>query len=187
MVMIIIIAAAVALLAVLIAILVLRKKRKPSPAKPYTKNTVYKADNKNQKLQNYPNQVVTYKKVDQQGKLYFLRNDRERFELQDLLRASAEVLGSGSFGSSYKALLLSGQAMVVKRFREMSDVGKEEFYEHMKRLGNLSHPNLLPLVAFYYKKEEKLLITDFAENGSLASLLHGNKNYLHFHLAKCRN
>ena len=123
--------------------------------------------------------METYKKVEQ-GKLYFLRNDREGFELQDLLRASAEVLGSGSFGSSYKAVLLSGQPMVVKRFREMSNVGKEEFYEHMRRLGNLSHHNLLPLVAFYYKKEEKLLVTDFAENGSLASLLHGKNKLFTF-------
>lgn len=102
-----------------------------------------------------------------------MRSDRERFELQDLLRASAEVLGGGSFGSSYKAVLLGSSAVVVKRFREMNNVRKEEFYVHMTRLGRFSHPNLLPLVAFYYKKDEKLLISDFAENGSLASHLHG--------------
>ncbi|KAM7513358.1 hypothetical protein LguiB_012233 [Lonicera macranthoides] len=168
-------AVAVALAVILIASLVLCKKRKSPPTKPpHTKNVVYKSD-KRQHFQNYPHQIETYKKVEQ-GKLYFLRNDREGFELQDLLRASAEVLGSGSFGSSYKAVLLSGQAMVVKRFREMSNVGKEKFYEHMRMLGNLSHPNLLPLVAFYYKKEEKLLVTDFTENGSLASLLHGKSS-----------
>lgn len=114
-----------------------------------------------------------YKNTEHAGKLHFVRNGTERFELQDLLRASAEVLGSGSFGSSYKAILLSGPAMVVKRYKQMSNMGKEDFYEHMRKLGTLSHPNLLPLVAFYYKKEEKLLITDFAENGSLASHLHG--------------
>ncbi len=107
------------------------------------------------------------------GKLYFVRNESERFDLQDLLRASAEVLGSGRFGSSYKAVLLSGPTMVVKRFRQMNNIGKEEFHDHMRSLGRLSHPNLLPLMAFYYTKEEKLLITDFVENGSLASHLHG--------------
>lgn len=110
---------------------------------------------------------------DHKGQLHLVRNDRERFDLQDLLRASAEVLGSGNFGSSYKALLLDGPAMVVKRFREMNNVGKQEFQEHMSRLGRLSHRNLLPLVAFYYRKDEKLLIFDFVENGSLASHLHG--------------
>ncbi|XVE90994.1 hypothetical protein DITRI_Ditri20bG0120200 [Diplodiscus trichospermus] len=106
-------------------------------------------------------------------KLYFVRNDRERFELQDLLRSSAEVLGSGSSGSSYKAVLSNGQAMVVKRIKKMNNVGKQEFREHMVRLGRLSHPNLLSLVAFYYRKEEKLLVSDFVPNGSLASHLHG--------------
>lgn len=115
------------------------------------------------------------KKSDQQqhGKLSFISEDRQRFELQDLLRASAEVLGSGSFGSSYKAVLMDGQAVVVKRFKQMSSVGREEFHEHMRRLGRLNHPNLLPLVAYYYRKEEKLLVFDFVYHGSLAGHLHG--------------
>lgn len=113
-----------------------------------------------------------YRKVEH-GKLFFVRNDTEGFDLQDLLRASAEVLGSGSFGSSYKAVLLSGPTMVVKRFKQMNNGGKDEFHDHMRKLGRLSHTNLLPLMAFYYTKEEKLLISDFVENGSLASHLHG--------------
>uniref|UniRef100_A0A6N2KC32 non-specific serine/threonine protein kinase n=1 Tax=Salix viminalis TaxID=40686 RepID=A0A6N2KC32_SALVM len=115
-------------------------------------------------------------KMGDRGQLHFVRHDRDRFDLQDLLRASAEVLGSGIFGSSYKAVLLDGPAMVVKRFRHMSSVGKEEFHEHMRRLGALSHPNLLPLVAYYYRKEDKLLVSDFIENGSLASHLHGKRS-----------
>nr|XP_043630369.1 pollen receptor-like kinase 4 [Erigeron canadensis] len=113
-----------------------------------------------------------YKRTDNGGKLHFVMNDREKFELEDLLRASADVLGSGSFGSSYKAMLAKGPAVVVKRFKEMTNVGKEDFHAHMRLLGSLSHPNLLPLVAFYYKRDEKLLISDFAINGSLASHLH---------------
>ncbi|XP_058113233.1 pollen receptor-like kinase 4 [Magnolia sinica] len=108
------------------------------------------------------------------GRLTFVKEGRERFELQDLLRASAEVLGCGNFGSSYKATLLSGPSVVVKRFREMNGVGREEFEEHMRRLGRLAHPNLLPLLSFYYRKEEKLLVTDFIDGGSLVQLLHGN-------------
>ncbi|KAL3565949.1 hypothetical protein D5086_031364, partial [Populus alba] len=115
-------------------------------------------------------------KMGDSGQLHFVRYDRDRFDLQDLLRASAEVLGSGTFGSSYKAVLLDGPAMVVKRFRHISNGGKEGFHEHMRKLGTLSHPNLLPLVAYYYRKEEKLLVSDFVENGSLASHLHGKRS-----------
>ncbi|KAL6191870.1 hypothetical protein ACLB2K_038259 [Fragaria x ananassa] len=109
-------------------------------------------------------------------KLSFVRDDRQRFDMQDLLKASAKVLGSGSFGSSYKAALLTGPVMVVKRYKQMNSVGREEFQEHMRRLGRLGHPNLLPLVAYYYKKEEKLLITDHVAKGSLAVHLHGHQN-----------
>ncbi|KAA8541517.1 hypothetical protein F0562_022669 [Nyssa sinensis] len=113
---------------------------------------------------------------EQAGKLSFVRDDRQKFDLQDLLRASAEVLGSGNFGSSYKALLMDGQAVVVKRFKQMNTVGREEFHEHMRRLGRLKHPNLLPLVAYYYRKEEKLLVFDHVKRGSLATHLHGKRS-----------
>ncbi|KAJ6697618.1 LEUCINE-RICH REPEAT RECEPTOR-LIKE PROTEIN KINASE PXC1 [Salix purpurea] len=55
--------------------------------------------------------------------------------VQDL-EASAEVLGSDTFGSSYKTL---------------------------------------PLVAYYHRNEEKLLVSDLIENGSLASSLHAKR------------
>ncbi|KAL0426705.1 UNVERIFIED_CONTAM: Pollen receptor-like kinase [Sesamum latifolium] len=112
----------------------------------------------------------------QNVKLTFLREGGEKFDLPDLLKASAEVLGSGIFGSTYKAGLPSGKMMVVKRFKHMNGISKEEFNEHMRRLGRLSHQNVLPVVAFYYRKEEKLLVADFADNLSLATQLHGKRS-----------
>ncbi|KAF7104188.1 hypothetical protein CFC21_105106 [Triticum aestivum] len=105
--------------------------------------------------------------------LVFLQEGRERFELEDLLRASAEVLGSGNFGASYKATLVEGKPMVVKRFKEMNGAGRADFNEHMRRLGRLVHPNLLPVVAYLYKKDEKLFVTEHMVNGGLAQILHG--------------
>ncbi|KAL2346858.1 hypothetical protein Fmac_000858 [Flemingia macrophylla] len=160
----------VILLASILAFLIIRYRRKKhvtvEDALPHSVNSVSTSEAKSI--------VVTQESMtSEDGGLNFVGREKGGFELQDLLRASAEVLGSGSFGSTYKALLLNGPVVVVKRFKHMNNVGKKEFYEHMKRLGRLSHPNLLPLVAFYYGKEEKLLVHDFAENGSLASHLHG--------------
>ncbi|KAJ0719498.1 putative protein kinase RLK-Pelle-LRR-III family [Helianthus annuus] len=169
--------AVIGVLAILFLVLLVLHKRK-TPKNDYinhqtmklNRNNPYKTSKK--ELQMQSDEEENRKRTQNNGNIQFVRSDRERFELQDLLRASAEVLGGGSFGSTYKAVLLDGQAVVVKRFREMNNVRKEEFYVHMTRLGRFSHPNLLPLVAFHYKKDEKLLITDFAENGSLASHLH---------------
>lgn len=108
-----------------------------------------------------------------QGRLCYLRDDENMCDLKTLLKSPAEILGSGEFGCSYKAVLENGSALVVKRFRHMNNVGKEDFQEHMRRLGRLKHPNLLPLVAYCYRAEEKLLVTDFIDNGSLALHLHG--------------
>ncbi|KAK3123868.1 hypothetical protein QOZ80_8AG0637290 [Eleusine coracana subsp. coracana] len=114
------------------------------------------------------------RKAVEQGRLTYVRDDRGRFfELQDLLKATAEVLGAANLGVCYRATLPAGHSVVVKRFKEMNRVGREDFEEHMRRLGRLSHPNLLPLVAYYYRKEEKLLIHDYVPNRSLANLLHG--------------
>ncbi|WOL06502.1 pollen receptor-like kinase 1 [Canna indica] len=110
------------------------------------------------------------------GRLIFVRENRERFELHDLLKSQAEVLGAGNFGCSYKASLPNGSSMVVKRFRHMNKMGKEDFVEHMRRMGRLSHPNLLPLVSYYYRKDEKLLVTDYVPKRSLANALHGSND-----------
>ncbi|KAM7258014.1 hypothetical protein ACFE04_013755 [Oxalis oulophora] len=121
-----------------------------------------------------PQHTTSHVKKNDLTKLFFVRDDVEKFDLQDLLRASAEVLGSGTFGSSYKAAVSGGKAMVVKRYKQMNNVGREDFHEHMRRLGMLQHPNVLPLVAYYYRKEEKLIISEFVVNRCLATHLHGN-------------
>ncbi|KAL6646648.1 hypothetical protein ACP70R_015725 [Stipagrostis hirtigluma subsp. patula] len=117
----------------------------------------------------------TVRKGVNQGRLTYVRDQRGRFfELQDLLKATAEVLGTANLGVCYRATLMSGHSVVVKRFKEMNRVGPEDFEEHMRRLGRLTHANLLPLVAYYHRKEEKLLIHDYVPNRSLANLLHGD-------------
>lgn len=117
------------------------------------------------------------KKVDPSLKLTFLKDDQQ-FDLADLLRASAVVLGGGVFGSSYKTVISRQKILVVKRYSQMNNVTKDEFVKHMKRLGKLNHPNLVPLLAFYYRKEEKLFIADYVENISLAVHLHGSRSEL---------
>ncbi|MQM11115.1 hypothetical protein Taro_044018 [Colocasia esculenta] len=109
----------------------------------------------------------------------------KRFELEDLLRASAEMLGKGGYGTTYKAVLEDGGAVAVKRLRDLagggggehssSSLGRREFEQHMEALGRLRHPNLVSLRACYSARDEKLLVYDFMPNGSLFSLLHGNR------------
>ncbi|VAI26764.1 unnamed protein product [Triticum turgidum subsp. durum] len=94
------------------------------------------------------------------------------FDLEDLLRASAEVLGKGSAGTSYKAVLEEGTTVVVKRLKEVA-VARREFEAHMEAVGGVEHRNLLPVRAYYFSKDEKLLVYDYLPAGSLSAMLHG--------------
>ncbi|KAL8129556.1 hypothetical protein V2J09_018711 [Rumex salicifolius] len=96
------------------------------------------------------------------------------FDLEDLLRASAEVLGKGSVGTSYKAVLEEGTTVVVKRLKDVV-AAKREFEMQMEVLGNCRHENVVPLRAYYFSKDEKLLVSDYFASGSLSSLLHGSR------------
>ncbi|KAL5729456.1 hypothetical protein ACHQM5_002403 [Ranunculus cassubicifolius] len=110
----------------------------------------------------------------ERNKLVFLDGGVYSFDLEDLLRASAEVLGKGSVGTSYKAVLEEGTTVVVKRLKDVT-VTKREFELQMESLGKIKHENVLPLRAFYFSKDEKLLVCDFMNAGSLSALLHGSR------------
>ncbi|XVE96524.1 hypothetical protein REPUB_Repub02eG0230000 [Reevesia pubescens] len=108
------------------------------------------------------------------SKLVFFER-RKQFELEDLLRASAEMLGKGSLGTVYKAVLDDGCTVAVKRLKDANPCPRKEFEQYMDVIGKVKHPNVVKLRAYYYAKEEKLLVYDYLPNGSLHSLLHGNR------------
>lgn len=110
----------------------------------------------------------------ERNKLVFLEGGVYSFDLEDLLRASAEVLGKGSVGTSYKAVLEEGTTVVVKRLKDVV-ASKKEFEAQMEVLGKVKHENVVPLRAFYYSKDEKLLVCDYMAAGSLSALLHGSR------------
>lgn len=111
----------------------------------------------------------------EKNKLVFFEGCSYSFNLEDLLRASAEVLGKGSYGTAYKAVLDEATIVVVKRLREVG-VAKKEFEQHMEIVGRAGkHPNIVPLRAYYYSKDEKLLVTEYMPAGSLSAALHGNR------------
>lgn len=109
---------------------------------------------------------------DKNSKLVFFEGCNLVFDLEDLLRASAEVLGKGTFGTAYKAALEDASTVVVKRLKEVN-VGKREFEQQMEIVGGIRHENVVALRAYYYSKDEKLMVYDYYEQGSVSAMLHG--------------
>ncbi|XP_010506042.1 PREDICTED: receptor protein kinase-like protein ZAR1 [Camelina sativa] len=97
-------------------------------------------------------------------------------ELEDLLRASAYVIGKSRSGIVYRVVAAESSSTVVA-VRRLSDGNAtwrfKEFVNEVETIGRINHPNIVRLRAYYYAEDEKLLITDFINNGSLYSALHG--------------
>jgi hypothetical protein len=69
------------------------------------------------------------------------------------------------------AVLEDGTTVVVKRLKEVV-AGKREFEQQMELFGKVcQHQNTVPLRAYYYSKDEKLLV--YVPLGSLCAALHG--------------
>ncbi|KAJ6697004.1 hypothetical protein OIU85_003374 [Salix viminalis] len=154
------------LLLIIMVIFVCLLKRKDG-----ARNTVLKGKAESEKPKDFGSGVQEAEK----NKLFFFEGCSFTFDLEDLLRASAEVLGKGSYGTAYKAVLEDGTSVVVKRLKEVA-AGKKDFEQQMEVIGRIGqHPNIVPLRAYYFSKDEKLLVHNYMSAGSLSALLHGNR------------
>uniref|UniRef100_A0A5B6Z4F3 Putative leucine-rich repeat receptor-like protein kinase IMK3 n=1 Tax=Davidia involucrata TaxID=16924 RepID=A0A5B6Z4F3_DAVIN len=95
------------------------------------------------------------------------------FTANDLLCATAEIMGKSTYGTVYKATMEDGNEVAVKRLREKITKSQKEFETEVNLLGKIRHPNLLALRAYYLgPKGEKLLVFDYMPKGSLSAFLH---------------
>lgn len=97
------------------------------------------------------------------------------FNLEELLRASAYVLGkSGVGGIVYKAVLDElGTVVAVRRLGEGGEQKRKEFESEVKSIAQLRHPHVVGLHSYLWTPDEKLLVYDYLPHGSLETALHG--------------
>jgi hypothetical protein len=99
-----------------------------------------------------------------------------RMELDELLRSSAYVPGKGGKGIMYKVVVDNGTMLVAVR-RLGGGVAAPERYQEFDAeagaIGCVRHPNVVRLRAYYWSADEKLVVTDFINNGNLVTALRG--------------
>ncbi|WZY69259.1 LOW QUALITY PROTEIN: hypothetical protein YC2023_001499 [Brassica napus] len=115
------------------------------------------------------------------GNISFLSAEVEalsslKFEFRVIQVATSDFseetkLGEGGFGPVYKVnkpgKLQNGEDIAVKRLALSSGQGEEEFKNEVLLLSKLQHRNLVKLLGFCLKGEERLLIYEFVPNSSL--------------------
>ncbi|KAJ0697744.1 putative protein kinase RLK-Pelle-LRR-III family [Helianthus annuus] len=97
------------------------------------------------------------------------------FSLEDLLRASAELMGKSSYGNYYKAILENGGDVAVMRMGGKLAKNQREVEDKLNLLGKTRHENLMTIRAYYMSSDETLFVYDYMPKGNLAAFLHGKQ------------
>ncbi|KVI02333.1 Concanavalin A-like lectin/glucanase superfamily [Cynara cardunculus var. scolymus] len=93
---------------------------------------------------------------------------------------SSLIIGNGSFGTVYKAFLLtSGTTVAVKRSLR-SHEAKTEFFSELSVIARLRHKNLVQLLGWCVEKGELLLVYELMPYGSIDKVLHQDPDHCGF-------
>ncbi|XP_038987882.1 probable receptor-like protein kinase At1g49730 [Phoenix dactylifera] len=153
---------AVAILLLLILVLLIRKQSKE----------LRSADDRNETSWNaFP---PTHVRRSQEGPSPVF----QRFNYSEIKKATenfSTVIGKGGFGTVYKAKFSDGSVVAVKRMNKVSKQGEDEFSREMELLSRLHHRHLVALKGFCVERNERFLVYEYMENGSLKDHLHSPK------------
>ncbi|KAL2524564.1 Receptor-like serine/threonine-protein kinase SD1-8 [Abeliophyllum distichum] len=84
-------------------------------------------------------------------------------------------LGEGGFGPVYKGMFLGGQEIAVKRLSSCSVQGINEFQNEVLLIAKLQHRNLVRLLGYCIKENEKILLYEYMPNKSLDAFIFDQK------------
>ncbi|XP_030449939.1 putative serine/threonine-protein kinase [Syzygium oleosum] len=85
-------------------------------------------------------------------------------------------IGGGGFGVVYKGVLRDGTQVAIKSLSAESKQGTNEFLTEINMISNIHHPNLVELIGCCVEGENRILLYEYLENNSLASVLLGSKS-----------
>ncbi|XP_043703098.1 putative serine/threonine-protein kinase isoform X2 [Telopea speciosissima] len=85
-------------------------------------------------------------------------------------------VGAGGFGVVYRGVLGNGTQVAVKSLSAESNQGTREFLTEIDMISNVRHPNLVQLIGCCFEGRKRILVYEYLENNSLASVLLGPNN-----------
>ncbi|CAM0903929.1 unnamed protein product [Alopecurus aequalis] len=107
------------------------------------------------------------------------RNDPLNLSLEQVIKLTrnfspAMMIGESYFGKAYKAELQDGHVVAIKRARKEHFASLHaEFKNEIALLKKIEHRNLVQLLGYIDKGNERIVITEFVSNGTLRDHLDG--------------
>ena len=97
-------------------------------------------------------------------------------ELKKITNNNSHVLGKGGFGEVYKGTLEDNTMVVVKASIEVNEARKEDFTNEVIIQSQMIHKNIIKLLDCCLEVDVPMLVYEFAANGNLHDILHGEAN-----------
>lgn len=112
----------------------------------------------------------------QQAPLVLFKEIGVRLTLETVVQATGNFtsrycIGSGGFGSTYRAEISPGTTVAVKRLTVEMCQGVPQFNAEIKSLGRIRHPNLITLIGYYASTSEMFLIYNYLPGGNLEKFI----------------
>nr|CAB3467804.1 unnamed protein product [Digitaria exilis] len=105
-----------------------------------------------------------------------------KYHYKDLQKATSNfttILGQGSFGPVYKAVMATGEVVAVKVLASDSRQGEREFQTEVALLSRLHHRNLVNLVGYCVEKGDNKRSLSWEERLQIAHDISHGIEYLH--------
>ncbi|KAK1647369.1 hypothetical protein QYE76_065174 [Lolium multiflorum] len=120
--------------------------------------------------------------MDEGYKLILLTSSFQRYSYAAIKKATAnfaDVIGRGGSGVVYKGILDDGRVVAVKALTTSISRchGEEEFEAELSLISRIYHMNLARIVGCCSQGKHRILVSEFIENGSLATML-GTRGYM---------
>ncbi|CAJ1898928.1 unnamed protein product [Sphenostylis stenocarpa] len=122
-------------------------------------------------------------KSDQHNSMVWGRDGK--FTFSDLVKATDDFndkycIGKGGFGSVFRAQLLTGQVVAVKRLNMLDSgdipaVNRQSFENEIRSLTGVRHRNIIKLYGFCSRREQMFLVYEHVDRGSLSKVLYGEE------------
>jgi serine/threonine protein kinase len=114
--------------------------------------------------------------MDEGYKLILLTSNFQRYSYAAIKKATgnfADVIGCGGSGVVYKGVLDDGRVVAVKALTTSVSRchGEEEFQAELSVISRIYHMNLARIIGCCSQGKHRILVSEFIENGSLATML----------------
>ena len=97
-------------------------------------------------------------------------------ELEKATNGFKDQVGKGAFGTVFKGVILSDSwrtntVVAIKRLERVIADGEREFRNEVRVIGKTHHRNLVKLLGYCHEGSNRLLVSEYMKQGSLADFL----------------